>query len=255
MKIDYQDRIDEYLLNRMTDEERSTFEQDVNHDEELLDQLSFTKDVQQIVIRRNEMLDKMLQWEEEDMLEDGDAEVAEYRATGSGYNYCPAPLREEKRPIAHSSSRRVIYWLSGIAAVFVAGFFLFQNLYVNDTADNYMSSMQMNEVTLRAGSDDSELNLLLNQKKYEEALSQIENKSSTLKNDSIALAQDLTKDDEQKEYDFMIIKDKQDELKWLKAYTLLCMNQKDMALKVLNELRSTEGYYQMSADSLYKQLK
>ena len=67
MKIDYQDRIDEYLLNRMTDEERSTFEQDVNHDEKLQDQLSFTKDVQQIVIRRNEMLAKMKPWEEENM--------------------------------------------------------------------------------------------------------------------------------------------------------------------------------------------
>lgn len=255
MKIDYQDRIDEYLLNRMTDEERSTFEQDVNHDEELQDQLSFTKDVQQIVIRRNEMLAKMKQWEEEGLLEDNDTEVAEYRATGSGYNYCPAPSREEKHPIAHSSSRRVIYWLSGIAAVFVAGFFLFQNLYVTDTADDYLSTMQMSEVTLRAGSDNSELKLLLSQKKYEEALHRIDDKCSMLKNDSIELAQDLTKDDEQKEYDFMIIKDKQDELKWLKAYTLLCMNQKDMALKVLNELRSTEGYYQMSADSLYKQLK
>ena len=255
MKIDYQDRIDEYLLNRMTDEERSTFEQDVNHDEELLDQLSFTKDVQQIVIRRNEMLDKMLQWEEEAMREKDDIDVTEFRATGSGYNYCPAPSREEKRPIAHSSSRRVIYWLSGIAAVFVAGFFLFQNLYVTDTADNYMSSMQMSEITLRAGSDDSELNLLLSQKKYEEALHRIDDKCSMLKNDSIELAQDLKKDDEQKEYDFMIIKDMQDELKWLKAYAYLCMNQKDMALKVLNELRSTEGYYQMSADSLYQQLK
>lgn len=255
MKIDYQDRIDEYLLNRMTDDERSTFEQDVNHDEELKEQLSFTKDVQQTVIRRNEMIAKMKQWEEEGLLEDGDTEVAEYRATGSGYNYCPALSREEKRPVAHSSGRRIIYWLSGIAAVFVAGFFLFQNLYVNDTADNYMSSIQMNEVTLRAGSDNSELNLLLSQKKYEEALRRIEDKCSTLKNDSIELAQDLTKDDEQKEYDFMIIKDKQDELKWLKAYAYLCMNQKDMALKVLNELRSTEGYYQMSADSLYQQLK
>lgn len=255
MKIDYQDRIDEYLLNRMTDEERSTFEQDVNHDEELKNQLSFTKDVQQIVIRRNVMLAKMKQWEEEDMLEGDDAEVAEYRATGSGYNYCPAPSREEKRPIAHSLDRRVIYWLSGIAAVFVVGFFLFQNLYVTDTADDYFSSMQMSEVTLRAGSDNSELKLLLNQKNYEEALRRIEDKCSTLKNDSIELAQDLTKDDEQKEYDFMIIKDKQDELKWLKAYAYLCMNQKDMALKVLNELRSTEGYYQMSADSLYQQLK
>ena len=255
MKIDYQDRIDEYLLNRMTDEERSTFEQDVNHDEEIQDQLSFTKDVQQIVIRRNEMLAKMKQWEEEAMGEEDDINVTEFRATGSGYDYCPTPSGEEKRPIAHSSGRRVVYWLSGIAAVFVVGFFLFQNLYVTDTANDYLSSIQMSEVTLRAGSDNSELKLLLNQKKYEEALRQIENKCLTLKNDSIELAQDLTKDDEQKEYDFMIIKDKQDNLKWLKAYAYLCMNQKDMALKVLNELRSTEGYYQMSADSLYKQLK
>ena len=262
MKIDYQDRIDEYLLNRMTDEERSTFEQDVNHDEELLDQLSFTKDVQQIVIRRNEMLDKMLQWEEEDMLEDGDAEVAEYRATGSGYNYCPAPLREEKRPIAHSSSRRVIYWLSGIAAVFIVGFFAFHEFYVAEQSNSDIFYGKMRDVsfegrstTFRAGSDNSELELMLSQKKYDEALDWINDEYLTLINDSIELAQDLTKDDEQKEYDFMIIKDKQDELKWLKAYTFLCMNQKDMALKVLNELRSTEGYYQMSADSLYKQLK
>lgn len=255
MKIDYQDRIDEYLLNRMSGEERTAFEQDVNHDEELQDQLSFTKDVQQIVIRRNEMLDKMKQWEEEAMGEEDDINVAEFRPTGSGYNYCPAPSREEKRPIAHSSSRRVIYWLSGIAAVFVAGFFLFQNLYVTDTADNYMSSMQMSEVTFRAGSDNPELELLLSQKKYEEALHWIDDKCSMLKNDSVELAQDLTKDDEQKEYDYMIIKDKQDNLKWLKAYAYLCMNQKDMALKVLDELRSTEGYYQMSADSLYQKLK
>ena len=84
---------------------------------------------------------------------------------------------------------------------------------------------------------------------------EIDDKCLALKNDSIELVQDLTKDDEQKEYDFMIIKDKQDNLKWLKAYAYLCMNQKDMALKVLNELRSAEGYYQMSADSLYQQLK
>ena len=201
------------------------------------------------------MLAKMKQWEEEDMLEGDDVDVAEFRATGSGYHYCPAPSREEKRPIVHSSGRRIIYWLSGIAAVFVVGFFLFWNLYVTDATGDYLSYMQMSEATSRAGSDNSELNLLLSQKKYEEALRRIEDKCSTLKNDSIELAQDLTKDDEQKEYDFMIIKDKQDNLKWLKAYAYLCMNQKDMALKVLNELRSAEGYYQMSADSLYQQLK
>ena len=250
MKIDYQDRIDEYILLRMSDKERTTFEKDVNHDEELHEQLSFTKDVQQVLIRRNEMLAKMKEWQDEDNIN-----VTEFHATGSGYDYCPAPSGEEKRPIAHSSGRRVIYWLSGIAAIFVVGFFLFQNLSVNDTTNNYRNSMQESKTTFRAGSDNSRLKLLLSQKKYQEAIGEIDDKCLALKNDSIELVQDLTKDDEQKEYDFMIIKDKQDNLKWLKAYAYLCMNQKDMALKVLNELRSTEGYYQMSADSLYKQLK
>ena len=250
MKIDYQDRIDEYILLRMSDKERTTFEKDVNHDEELHEQLSFTKDVQQVLIRRNEMLAKMKEWQDEDNIN-----VTEFHATGSGYDYCPAPSGEEKRPIAHSSGRRVIYWLSGIAAVFVVGFFLFQNLSVNDTTNNYRNSMQESKTTFRAGSDNSRLKLLLSQKKYQEAIGEIDDKCLALKNDSIELVQDLTKDDEQKEYDFMIIKDKQDNLKWLKAYAYLCMNQKDMALKVLNELRSTEGSYKMSADSLYQQLK
>ena len=250
MKIDYQDRIDEYILLRMSDKERTTFEKDVNHDEELHEQLSFTKDVQQVLIRRNEMLAKMKEWQDEDNIN-----VTEFHATGSGYDYCPAPSGEEKRPIAHSSGRRVIYWLSGIAAIFVVGFFLFQNLSVNDTTNNYRNSMQESKTTFRAGSDNSRLKLLLSQKKYQEAIGEIDDKCLALKNDSIELVQDLTKDDEQKEYDFMIIKDKQDNLKWLKAYAYLCMNQKDMALKVLNELRSTEGSYKMSADSLYQQLK
>lgn len=262
MKIDYQDRIDEYLLNRMSGEERTAFEQDVNHDEELQDQLSFTKDVQQTVIRRNEMIAKMKQWEEEAIGEEGDINVTEFRPTGSGYDYCPAPPIEGKRSTAHSSGRRIFYWLSGIAAVFIVGFFAFHEFYVAEQSNSDIFYGKMRDVpfegrstTFRAGSDNSELELMLSQKKYDEALDRINDEYLTLINDSIELAQDLTKDDEQKEYDFMIIKDKQDELKWLKAYTFLCMNQKDMALKVLNELRSTEGYYQMSADSLYNQIK
>ena len=33
MKIDFQDRIDEYILGRMTDEEKAQFEAEVNLDE------------------------------------------------------------------------------------------------------------------------------------------------------------------------------------------------------------------------------
>lgn len=47
MKKEYQDRIDDYLLNRMSETERHAFERELECDEELCDQLMFTKAVQQ----------------------------------------------------------------------------------------------------------------------------------------------------------------------------------------------------------------
>ncbi len=63
MKIDYQDRIDEYLLHRMSEEERLAFEKEVNSDKELQEQLSFTEDIQQVLKSRNEKLTKMAEWQ------------------------------------------------------------------------------------------------------------------------------------------------------------------------------------------------
>ena len=41
MKKEFQDRIDNYLLHRMTEEQRKAFEQELLTDEELRDQLEF----------------------------------------------------------------------------------------------------------------------------------------------------------------------------------------------------------------------
>lgn len=258
MKIEFQDRIDDYLLDRMSDEERKSFESDAAEDAELKEQLQFTETVQQATKSRNEKLAAMEEWKDDYVWKDervAAASAAEYRPTGSGYNYCPAPTMEESRSMPRSSGRRIFYWISGIAAVFVVGFFLSQNLYVADSPSEYMSSPKMNDMTLRAGSDNSEIELLLSQKKYDEALDLIEQKYLAVQDDSLDIVQDETMDAERKEYDMQIVKDKQDELKWLKAHALLGLSQQETALRILDELRNEEGYYQIAADSLYKHIK
>lgn len=256
MKIEYQDRIDEYLLHRMTDEERIAFENEVNSDKELQEQLSFTEDVRQSLSSRNEKLAKMKEWQDDYDWEEGNRVLAaeKYRATGSGYNNCPAQTVDETRSMPRSSGRKLLYWISGIAAMLVVGFFLIQNLYVANSPNEYMPSPRMNDMRLRAGGDNSDIELILSQKKYNEALEMIEETCLALKDDSLELVQDVTIDAKRKEYDLQIVKVKQDELKWLKAHALLGLHNKEAALLLLDGLRNEEGYYQTAADSLYNHI-
>ena len=230
MKIEFQDRIDDYLLDRMSDEERKKFEADAAEDEELKEQLQFTETVQQAIKSRNEKLAAMEEWKND-------------------------YVWEETRSASRSSGRGIFYWISGIAAVFVVGFFLIQNLYVANSPSGYMSSTKINDVAFRGSSDNSEIDLLLRQKKYEDALSLIEEKYLAVKEDSLDIVQDETMDAERKEYDMQIVKYKRDELKWLKAQALLGLSQQETALRILDELRNEEGDYQMAADSLYNLIK
>ena len=183
------------------------------------------------------------------------ASAAEYRPTGSGYNYCPAPTMEESHSMPRSSGRRIFYWISGIAVVFVVGFFLIRNLYVANSPSEDMSSPRMNDITLRAGSDNSDIEFLLGQNKFDEALDLIEEKVLAVQEDSLDIIHDETLDAEQKEYDMQIVKDNQDELKWLRAHALLGLSQQKTALRILDELRNEEGYYQLAADSLYNRIE
>lgn len=63
MKIKYQDRIDAYLMHRMPDEECLAFEKEIDSNKELLEQLSFTQNVQQALKSRNDKLAKLKEWE------------------------------------------------------------------------------------------------------------------------------------------------------------------------------------------------
>lgn len=56
MRKAYQDRIDDYLLDRMTKEERHAFEKDIENNDELQEQLDFTENVQRAMKRKDEKM-------------------------------------------------------------------------------------------------------------------------------------------------------------------------------------------------------
>ena len=128
MKKDFQDRIDEYLLDRMSDEEKAQFEAEVSHDESKREQLDFTRNVKGAISSR---ADKMAKLKMMQRMYDREHQqvAASMRATGTDdcqYTHAPQYV-EEKRP-----SRRIWWWASGIAAVLVIGLFVV-NPFGSDT--------------------------------------------------------------------------------------------------------------------------
>lgn len=129
MKKDFQDRIDEYLLGRMTDEEKAQFETEVSHDESIREQLEFTRNVKGAISSRKDKMAKLKMMQR--MYDREHQQVAaSMRATGTDDDcqYSPAPQNiEEKKP-----SKRIWWWASGIAAVLVIGLFVV-NPFGSDT--------------------------------------------------------------------------------------------------------------------------
>ena len=119
MKTDFQDRIDEYILGRMTEEEKAQFEAEVNQDESKKEQLEFTRNVKDAISSREDKMAKLKMMQR--MYDREHQQVAaSMRATGTDdCQYSPAPQYvAEKKP-----SKRIWWWASGIAAVFVIGLF------------------------------------------------------------------------------------------------------------------------------------
>lgn len=128
MKKDFQDRIDEYILGRMTDEEKAQFEAEVNQDESKREQLEFTRNVKGAISSREDKMAKLKMMQRVYDREHKQV-AASMRATGTyDCHYSTAPQNvEEKKP-----SKRILWWASGIAAVLVMGLFVV-NPFDSDT--------------------------------------------------------------------------------------------------------------------------
>lgn len=128
MKKDFQDRIDEYILGRMSGEEKAQFEAEVNQYESKREQLEFTRNVKGAISSREDkmaklkMMQRMYDWKHRQV-------AASMRATGTDdCQRSPAPqYTTDKKP-----SRRIWWGASGIAAVLVIGLFVV-NPFGSDT--------------------------------------------------------------------------------------------------------------------------
>ena len=249
MKIEFQDHIDDYLFGRMSDEDSRSFEQEMKRNEELREQMEFTKDVQTASKSRNEKLAKMQEWKDDYEWEDHrSVAAARYRPTGSGYDSCPAPSMDHTRSMPRSSGRRYLYWISGIAAIFIVGFFLIHN-YMGSEEDMMFNPSSIEYSTMRGGGNYEIIEKLLVDKNYEDAMKQIEIEEAKIAEQRTVT--DSITDEERRAYDRMLIQEKADELSWMKVYALLGADRRDDALQLLDELRHTEGEYKEKADSLY----
>jgi pantoate kinase len=249
MKQEFQAQIDKYVLRQMDEAEMSAFEQDVAVDAEIQEQLQFTQEVASATRSREEKLAKMQEWEDDyEWKDERNVAAARYRPTGSGYESCPAPSMEQTRAMPRSSARQYLYWISGIAAIFIVGFFLIYNFMGSE--DNVMFDPSSIEYrVMRGGENYANIEKLLVDKKYEDALKQIEIEETEIIEQRTAT--DSISDVERRAYDQMLIQEKTDELSWMKVYALLGVDRRDDALRLLDQLRQSEGEYKSKADSLY----
>jgi len=227
MKEEYEDRIDAYLMGTMTEDERRQFEADTKKDDELKRQFEFTRDVQAALKSRIEKLIAIKEWEKR---------------------------KEEEKKVA---SRKRIYWASGIAAVFIVGFFLFNNIYVSEDADVAFSPRPQGVSTIR-GIDATTENLLA-KADYQGALERIDSLEDEIATEQMTLEREKGARGAEGEgeiaYKQEELKLKQEELSWLKVQALLGLNRKEEAIALLDKIRHSESEYKEQADSLYNVLK
>ena len=253
MRLEFQDNIDRYVLGHMTDNERLEFEEKLSMNDELKEQMELTKAVRDVLERFEdvEILERI-----ERMEEDAEREKSGYKATGSGYERTVACTRyEEETP--RSSKRHVLYWISGIAALFIVGFFLFKNVYFVENADVAFSPRPQGVSTIR-GIDSTTENLLA-KADYQGAFDRIVTLEDEIATELMMIDREINSRgggmDEKLAYKQKELKVRQEELSWLKVQALLGLNRKEEAIALLDKIRNSESEYKEQADSLYNMLK
>ena len=130
----FQDRIDNYLHNRMDDAETTAFLWEVEQDKEKKEQLEFTQNVKDGIRSREEKLNDIAQFQRQ---YEEERRKAAYRTTGTerAACYCPAPEVTTTEPVR--SKKKIWLWISGVAAVLVVGFFAIKPMFDYEPSPNY----------------------------------------------------------------------------------------------------------------------
>lgn len=119
----FQDRIDDYLLNRMTDVEKKVFLHEIEQDADKKGQLEFTRNVKDSIRSREEKLNALAQFRQQ--------YEEERRPAVSASPIATEPVKSKKQ---------IWLWISGVAAVFVAGFFAIRPMVMYESSPYYDST-------------------------------------------------------------------------------------------------------------------
>lgn len=273
MRLEFQDNIDRYLLNRMSEEERTAFEEKCANNPELKEQLEHTQEVKAAISERSKMVERIQSWDDE---------------------------YEKEIKISARKKRVAIYWTSGIAAAFVMGYFLFQstdktesegrgNLVAMNLDGSDVSSAEQTVDSLAKSKDESEKLLAQNDvdmrrpnkgvnsiyeeqvmsfgkgdfktaspqrtNGYEDELRKIREEKELVIDKIAELGSQLNSGSIDKDvYGSMIylLNYQRDNLSWREAQVLLKLNREEKALTILRKMKNSEGEFQNKADSLYK---
>ncbi len=234
---DPQDRIDAYVLDRMSTEEKENFEAEMHADEALRRQCAFTLRVKEALTERRRMEEKMGQWQQE---------MAE---------------EEQKRLQASAAARglriRRAAWIAGIAAVLIVGILLFPA-----PAPGTLSAGNaiLDDESVRGGSDLSQVEMMIQDRQYQHALETICNEERIVgielrKRDG---AEEATEDEElrgQMAYELQELQLRLQDLRWLKVYALDGLGRRQEAATLAQEISEEAGIYSERADSILRFLK
>ena len=120
--INFQDRIDEYLLHdeTMSEEEKVQFLKEIEEDAEKKEQYEFTKNVKQAIVSRGEKLKAMTEFQKE---------------------------------MKSHHHRKTWLWISSIAAILVVGFFAINPLLVETSSHDNVRGDENDVFELTAPAD------------------------------------------------------------------------------------------------------
>lgn len=142
----FQDRIDEYLLGRMSDADKAAFLQEVKQDKEKNEQLEFTKNVKNAICSREEKLDALKDTQAQ---YEARQRKAALRHTGTE-SYCIASDGELETSAPKKAKKKTWLWISGIAAILVIGFFAITPMFYTGSSPKG-NGMRMEQ--MRGGDD------------------------------------------------------------------------------------------------------
>ena len=138
MNDKFQDRIDNYLLNRMAETAKQGFLQEVEQDEEKKEQLEFTRNVRDCICSREEKLQALSQFQQQYEMRRKAMAMCPTGTDSAHPAHYNSDAKTEVRPV--QSKRRMWVWIASVAAVLVIGFFAVMPMLNYESVPNYNGS-------------------------------------------------------------------------------------------------------------------